>query len=81
MLQTLYDQDTAYHTIFLVDDSTNKTEELKSNKLATSLYEDTQPPTATKDDGYEHVELRSTAAIQSEEIELSSNATYGRVQR
>ena len=67
--------------IFLVDDSTNRTEELKSNKLATSLYEDTQPPTATKDDGYEHVELKSTAAVQSGEMELSSNVAYGRVQR
>ena len=46
------------------------------------LYEDTQPPTATKDDVYyEQVELRSTAAVESEEIELSSNVAYGRVQR
>ena len=67
--------------IFLVDDSTNRTEEPKSNKLATSLYEDTQPPTASKDDGYEHVELKSTAAVESEEIKLSSNAAYGRVQK
>ena len=67
--------------IFLVDDSTNRTEVPKSNKLATSLDENIQPPTATKDDGYEHVELRSTAAVQSEEIELSGNVAYGRVQR
>ena len=68
--------------IFLVDDSTNRTEEPKLNKLATPLYEETRPPTATKDEVYyEHVELRSTAAVQSEEIKLSSNVAYGRVQR
>ena len=65
----------------LVDDSTIRTEEPKSNKLATSLDENTQPPTATKHDGYEHVELKSTAAVQSEEIELSGNVAYGRVQK
>ena len=67
--------------IFLVDDSTNRTEEPKPNKLDTSLYENTQPPTATKDDVYEHVELKSTAAAQSEEMELSGNVAYGRVQK
>ena len=66
--------------IFLVDDS-NRTEEPTSNKLATSLYEDTQPPTATKDEVYKNVKPKSTAAVQREEIDLSSNAAYGRVQR
>ena len=52
------------------------------NKIEEPLYEDTQPPTATKDDVYyEQVELKSTAAVQSEEIELSSNVAYGRVRR
>lgn len=36
---------------------------------------------ATRDDVYEQVELNSTAAVQCEEIELSTNAAYGRVQR
>ena len=67
--------------IFLVDDSTNRTEEPKSNKLATSQYKNTQPPTATKDGAYEHVEPRSTDAVQSEKIELSRNIAYGRVQK
>ena len=68
--------------IFFVDDATNRTEEPKSNKLATSLDENTQLPTATKDEAYyEQVELRSTAAVQSEEMELSSNVAYGRVRR
>ena len=66
----------------MVDDSTNRTEEPKSNVLAISLFENTQSPTATKDEVYyDQVELKSTAAVQSEEIELSSNVTYGRVQR
>ena len=67
---------TKYTPYFLLVDSTNRTE---SNTLH---YESTQPPTATKDDTYyEHVELRSAATIQSEEMELSSNVAYGRVQR
>ena len=75
--------DTVYHTkyipYFLLGDSTNRTE---SNKSATSLYENTQPSTTTNDNTYyEQVELRSTAAVQSEEMELSSNVAYGRVQR
>ena len=49
---------------------------------ANPLYESTQPPTATKDNTYyEQVELRSTGAVQSEEIQLSGNVAYGRVQR
>ena len=70
---------TKYTPYFLLGDSTNRTE---TNKSATLHYENTQPPAATRDDTYyEHVELRSTAAVQSEEIELSGNVAYGRVQR
>ena len=68
--------------IFLVDDSTNRTEEPKSKKLATSLYEDTEPPTITKDEVYyDDVVVKSTAAVQSEGIELSSNVAYGTAQK
>ena len=74
-----YCQSYKYTTYFHVGDSTNRTEGLKSNKSAALLYEDTQPPTATKDDVYyEDVVVKS---VQSEEIELSSNVAYGRVQR
>ena len=46
------------------------------------MYENTPPPTATKDEVYyEQVQPNSTAAVPSEEIELSSNVAYGRVQR
>ena len=63
----------------LIGDSTNRTEETKLNKLATSLYEDTPPPSAEV--YYDDVVVKSTAAVQSEEIKLSSNAAYGSVQK
>lgn len=61
----------------------------KSSSCTSPMYENTEMPlsaaTTGEDNMYEHMELRPTnaqeSAAQYEEIELCTNAAYGRVQR